>query len=261
MKEETSHSSEQLISWFKSSALLLLVVAGLWQLVTWMGLSNTLPIKHVRIEGSLNYVTQEEVSEALSGVVETGYFSMNTDEIVKQVTDIEWVKQARIRRVWPDTIVLSVVEQHPAATWNKTKLLNADGEVFEPIFDKASLNLPSLSGINSDSKSVLAELQRIDLSVKSIGLSVKQLALAEHGSWDAVMSNGVRIKAGNQLPEQKISKSLMLLSSLDGDLLEHLNEVDLRYPNGVAVTWKDGYVLGKSTGKELVVKNNQLAKG
>lgn len=254
---------EQYTPWAKKGLLFLIVALSVLQLVTWLGKPSTMPIKHVRIGGELKYVTREEISESLSQLVDTGYFSMDTDGIIKQVTAIEWINKARIRRVWPDTIVLTLDEHQPAAVWNEKALLNVNGEVFTPIFDQTLLALPSLSGIDSNSQKVLAELRKINQSIKSIGLEVSVLNLAEHGSWSAAMSNGIKISIGHQSPEKKIHKSLKLLASLEGSLVEHLDEIDLRYPNGVSVTWKDGYKFGEPMAQvsTLKLRKDQPTKG
>jgi len=263
MKSVVGSLFKQYEPWAKKGLLLMIVAIGVWQLTTWLGKSSTMPIKHVRIGGELNHVTREEISTSLLQLVETGYFAMNTDEIIKKVTAIEWVNKARVRRVWPDTIVLILEEQQPVAVWNETALLNLHGEVFKPIFNKGLMALPSLSGIDSKSQKVLAELRKVNQSIKSIGVEVSVLNLAEHGSWSAMMSNGIKISVGHQSPEKEISKSLKLLASLEGSLIEHLDEIDLRYPNGVSVSWKDGYKFGESAAQiaTLIWKKDQPTKG
>jgi cell division protein FtsQ len=257
MRELAGNLLEQSKSWAKSGVLLLLTVIIVWQLTAWLGKPTTMPIKHVRIGGELNYVAHEDISTSLSSLVQTGYFSMNTADIINKLTDIEWIKKAHIRRVWPDTILLIVEEQRPVAVWNETALLNVNGEIFKPEFDNSSLQLPRLSGVDDHSKVVLAEQKKIDQSINILDLSVEKLTLAEHGSWSAVLSNGVKIKAGYELPEKKISKSLLLLASIEGGLIEHLDEVDVRYPNGVAVTWKAGYKFDEAMVKKATLAMNK----
>lgn len=260
MRELTANFFEQSKPWARNGLFLLLVVIGIWQCLAWLSKPTTMPIKHVRVGGELNHVAREEISASLSQLVDTGYFAMDTGEILKQVTGIEWVNKARLRRVWPDTIVLLIEEQQPVAVWNETALLNINGEVFRPEFDKALMALPSLTGIDTNSQKVLAELKKIEQSLKGLDVSVKTLNLAEHGSWSALMSNGTKIKVGDQLPEQKMTKSLKLLASLEGNLIEHLDEIDLRYPNGMAVKWANGYKFSELKAA-VTLKKDQPIKG
>jgi len=257
MRELRSILIEHSRAWMKSTAVLLLMICSVGLLMAWLDKPTTMPIKQVRIEGSLNYITHDEISQSLSQLVQTGYFSMDADAIIKKVTAIEWVDKAQVRRVWPDMLVLSLQEQQAVAVWNETALLNPRGDIFQPEFGAALLALPHLSGIDNDSKKLLDEQEKINRSIDSTGVSIKRLNLAEHGSWSAVMSNGIKIKAGNQRPDQKISKSLILLASLEGNLIEQIELIDLRYPNGMAVSWKGGYEFNGLSIKTAVIAMNK----
>jgi len=205
-----------------------------------------LPIKHVRIEGTFKYVTRAEVSKPLSSVVQTSYFGMDAGAITEKVASLEWVKAAKVRRVWPDEIIVSFEEQRPVAIWNERALLNADGEIFKPSFDSAKLELPYLYGVDNKSAVVLKKQEAIQALLAELELSAVHVDLAEHGNLSVVISSGASIKVSHELAEKKIKKSLMALASLKGNLIEHVKTIDLRYPNGMAVTWVDGYVLGQS---------------
>jgi hypothetical protein len=59
---------------------------------------------------------------------------------------------------------------------------------------------------------------------------------------------------------KKITKSLTLLASIDKGFIEHLDEVDLRYPNGMAVKWVDGYQFNDVKAAQAL-KKDQPTKG
>ena len=247
MKDLAVDALTSYMTTIKTVLFILLIGFAIWQLQQWMTMPDTLPIKQVRIEGELKNLSHEEVSGALSKLVQTGYFALDSRAIVNKVTDLGWVYEARIRRIWPDTIELSIREQTPVAVWNKEKLLNEKGELFDATLNEALMQLPALSGIDSDSRAVLAEQQRINKSLSRSALTVKQLNLAEHGSWSMQLSNGIKVKAGRLTSKGMIAKSLNVLASLEGNLVERVKTLDLRYPNGVSVVWKEGYEAGSST--------------
>ncbi len=263
MRESVVMMYQRLSTQINALVVVLLFVAGLWQLQQWLQQPTTMPIKHVRIEGELRHVSKAVISKSLETLVRAGYFSMDNEAILAKLTELEWVADAHIRRVWPDTVVLSFNEQAAIAVWNVEQLLNEHGEVFKPEMTQTLLELPHLSGRVEDNKAVLDEQQRINLAINELGLSVTRLDLAEHGRWSVELSNGMLVKAGKQRPAQRISKSLSVLSSLEGDLLVHIKSIDLRYPNGVAVVWHDGYQLSRSKGKteSLSLKKQRLIKG
>jgi len=263
MRESAEMIYQRLSTQIKYLAMLLLLIVGLWQLQEWLQQPTTMPIKHVRIEGELRHVSKEAVSNSLATLVKTGYFAMDSERILAKLIELEWVADARVLRVWPDTIVLSFNEQNPVAVWNDEQLLNDVGGVFQPEMTQDLLTLPHLSGRDDNNKTVFQAQQRINAAIKVLGLTVARLELANHGSWSIGLSNGVMIKAGKQQPIKKISKSLTILSSLDGDLLTHIVSIDLRYPNGMAVIWRDDYKWGKSTASAdlATLKKQRLIKG
>ena len=250
-------------TFIRGALLLLLLSTAVWQTFQWMAQPNSMPIKHVRIEGVFRNLPQEEISSAISTLVQTGFFAVNNSAIINEVTKLEWVNKASIRRVWPDTLVLFVEEQVPVATWNETKLLNSRGETFKPSLPRRLFDLPNLSGADNQGKQVLTVFQGLNDSINELDLTVQQLDLAKHGSWSVVLSNGIEIKVGNQIPEKKIAKSLKVLASFEGELIEHAKELDLRYPNGVSVVWRQGYVIGQPNENQqsFTVKKDRSKKG
>lgn len=217
--------------------LLLLGLLG-WQTQQWMAKSSTMPIKTVRIEGDLKHIDQTSVIRAVATLVKTGYFVIDKAAIISRLTELEWVQYASIRRIWPDTISISIQEQHPIAVWNKTYLLNNKAELFHVELTPALKELPRLSGKDSESGRVLSVMEKTNESIADLGLSVHKLNLAEHGSWDLKLNNGLSFKAGQQSPEKSVSKSIRVLAALDKQLLERADAIDMRYPNGVAIAWK-----------------------
>ncbi|MGQ0590781.1 MAG: cell division protein FtsQ/DivIB [Sphingosinicella sp.] len=60
-----------------------------------------------------------------------------------------WIREARVSRRWPDTLVVDVVERRPAAIWQHNRELNlidAEGVVLEPVRLDAMPELPLVVG-------------------------------------------------------------------------------------------------------------------
>lgn len=223
---------------FKWMMSLVMLFALLWSAVDWLHKPQTLPIKHVRVKGELKHVSYQQITDTLSLLVQTGYFSMNTRAIVNALENLEWVQKASIRRIWPDTIALNLIEQQPLVVWNKKHLLNDEGQIFSPVLNDNLLKKPHLNGSDGQNQSVLQTYLTINKEVADIGVSITRLTLAEHGGWSLVLSNGIRVEVGHQNPVPLVIKGLRLLTSLEGERLNTVQKIDLRYPNGLAVAWK-----------------------
>lgn len=60
-----------------------------------------------------------------------------------------WIREARVSRRWPDTLVVDVVERQPAAIWQHNRELNlidSEGVVLEPVRLDAMPELPLVVG-------------------------------------------------------------------------------------------------------------------
>lgn len=60
-----------------------------------------------------------------------------------------WVKEARISRRWPDTLVVDVIERRPMAIWQNNQqlsLIDGEGVVLEPVRLESMPDLPLLIG-------------------------------------------------------------------------------------------------------------------
>ena len=75
-----------------------------------------------------------------------GFFNLDVDAVRIALLAEPWVNDVTVKRIWPDSIHVTVIEQLPAARWKEKGLLNTAGQYFEP--DAASIpsNLPLLSG-------------------------------------------------------------------------------------------------------------------
>ena len=254
MDKLMSDSMQQLYKWL---ALMTVLCALLWSLFSWMNNPNTLPIKFVRIEGQLTHISKESVSKAISNLVESGFFAVNTQQMIAKLESLEWVKKVKVSRVWPDTISLGITEQTARAYWNKSYLLNEDGVVIKPELVDMVEPLPQLAGEDAKSVDVYSSFKRINASLKGFNQSIVALSTSAHGSWSAMTKSGVSIAIGSSDPLEKIVSGIQLLSAVNRDVLGRIKQIDMRYPNGVAVVWKQGEEL---SGKGIVNKEMQLAK-
>lgn len=60
-----------------------------------------------------------------------------------------WIRDARVSRRWPDTLVVDVIERQPAAIWQnggRLSIIDAEGVVLEPVRVEAMPELPLVMG-------------------------------------------------------------------------------------------------------------------
>lgn len=109
------------------SVVFVLVVAGGWQITR----SPLLDVDRVELRGARHTVAAEVLGVAGLG---DGAFMSSVDETAaaRRVAGLPWVRSARVRRQWPNTVVVTVRERTPVASVSrlgKWALVDAEGRV------------------------------------------------------------------------------------------------------------------------------------
>jgi cell division protein FtsQ len=149
---------------------------------------------------------------------------------------------------------LEVEEQVAVSYWNHASFINNKGVVFKPDYVDENLDLPILLGINDKSPTtrieMLAVLKRLQVLLNEYELSVVQLELKPRGVWDILLENGISVALGAQPLEDKVHRLGAIFSQGSGIDLATVKRIDARYPNGVAVEWKEKIMLaGRGSAK------------
>lgn len=219
-----------------------LVFAGfVWMGMSWLGSPQNWPIQHVRIEGELHHTDRASMARNLEVQLQKGFFAMDNRAVVQAAEQLPWIRKAHVQKVWPDTLVLSVEEQVPVAHWNQTDLLSEYGQRFTPDSTEGVGSLPKLMGVNGHEKQVLQVYAEVVTPLAELGLQLESLAKSDHGAWHAKLDNGLVIQIGQKHPVGPLLQTISQLKQLGEQRFQNIQQVDMRYPNGVAIAWKKGY--------------------
>lgn len=217
----------------------LLILASLAAAVLLIGaLRNVeiLPIKRIFIEGELLQLDKSDLQKRVIGEVGGGFFGVDVDAVRDSLIAIPWIEEASVRRVWPDALKVVVDEQTPAARWNDAGLLNTRGDYFAPQRSLPPLNLPRLEGPEEER---VAVLEKFDLLTRSYGLDVSHLRLTGRRSWSLELHGGLRVVIGRVAFEERVARLIEVVLPHLGESLAGVEEIDMRYPNGFAVRWRE----------------------
>ncbi|UTM57702.1 cell division protein FtsQ/DivIB [Photobacterium sp. CCB-ST2H9] len=230
-------------SQWRGLSFLALVIAGMiWLFVSvmhWMTDANRMPLSQLIIQGDLEHLTTEQVRQ---GILKMGALSsfmlQDVDEIQYTLESLPWVAQASVRKQWPDTVKVYLVEHRPAAVWNDKFLVNQQGLVFEaPASDVSGESLVTLEGPDGSSEEMLKTWREMQPELQRGGLEIVRLSLNQRRSWRIWLSNGIRLELGREARLERIKRFLWLYPELEqqGKAIDY---VDLRYDTGVAVGWQ-----------------------
>lgn len=197
-----------------------------------------MPIRYVRVGGIFQHLGKEEIKNILLPQVSTDFISADMKAIQDAVLSLPWVSRAEVKRIWPDAVDIVVYEQTPYVRWGEKSLLNEHGDVFSPENISEFGSLPLLSGPARQEKKLLNKMKelRTVLSKKSFDLSA--LTLNERRSWKMTLDNGMQFHLGRSDPALIIKRFMKTLTLLGEERINAISVIDMRYPNGFALTWK-----------------------
>lgn len=198
-----------------------------------------LRLKAVHVEGASPMATADIVRAA--GVYkDQPLFGMDLEALRQRVEKVGWVKEARVVRLLPDTLVLSVVERRQMAVWQHNGRAMVIDERGRPIPEADAGRFPNLplivgAGANEASPSILPVIAQRPRLMSRLDAVVR----VDGRRWDLRMKDGSLI----QLPAVGEEEALMQLEQLDlrSRILElGFERIDLRNPDVVAVRPRQG---------------------
>lgn len=204
-------------------------------LVGWKLLS--LPVNRVAITGDLAHVSRDALTARISDAVSGGFLSLDLDEVRGPIEALPWVHRVIVRRQWPDSIEVRVVEQRAIAHWGDDAYLNHAGEVFTPLDATAIPGLPRLSGPAGSHVSVMEQYRLVQERLQSLGLRVSALAMDQRGGLRAQLDSGGELVLGREDISERLDRlETIYRTELQGRAFAR---VDLRYSHGAAIAWRE----------------------
>ncbi|MBV53063.1 MAG: hypothetical protein CL816_03240 [Coxiellaceae bacterium] len=219
-------------------SLLPLVALGSIALIGHIKHSEYFTVHSVKVMGDIGQVDQAQLQSTIVGTVHGTFFTVDIARCQQAITELAWVKEVNVRRVWPDTLVVRITENQPLAHWGKNKILVDSGELL-PNYSSELVGVPVFTGPTNSSGRVYAMYQKLSSQLASIQLQVGDLALTPRGEWQLTTSAGMVVKLGHDHVVRRLERFTELYPTLVEERSGVISEVDLRYRNGVAVRWVD----------------------
>jgi cell division protein FtsQ len=227
--------------------ILVALAVSAWQLVE-RAPAEVMPIRHVEIEGSFVQLSRQDIQQQLGPVLTGDYFTADIELVRQALLTMPWVQDASIRRQWPSTLRIKVIERRAVAYWSDDALLSDRGELFRPETIDREMPMPVISGPEGLHHKVWAFLVKLHTDLSALGLSVNELALDERRSWSMLLSNGVELRLGRNDTERRIQRFVKVFSMQNAPNIDDIEYIDLRYPNGFAMKSKTSNEKGNDAG-------------
>ncbi|MFI4954424.1 MAG: cell division protein FtsQ/DivIB [Gammaproteobacteria bacterium] len=214
--------------------LILIMIAG-GITVGYVYQNELLPVKQIQIDGELQRIDMQDVEQILLPYVQHGLLGIDVMAIQQSLMGVPWVAQARVSRMWPDTVHIWLAEPQPVAVWANNGVVSQEGIVYYLPAGAELPNLPVFEGLEGQSPIMLEHYQQMQSVLASQNLNIVRLVLTPRGAWELELDNGIVVRLGQSEPLERLQRFLTVYPELISDPNQHIEYVDLRYPNGLAV--------------------------
>jgi cell division protein FtsQ len=198
-----------------------------------------LPVEKIDVANTLQRVTTQEIMAAAAPALESSFLSVDLADIRRRVADIDWVDTVTLQRIWPDTLRITITEHLAAARWGVNGLLNTKGELFAEDVRREYLELPKLDGPEGSHRRVAEAYLAVRDRLAKANLTLNVIRMDATGSFSIELAGGVTVRIGRDEFDERIDRLFSVaVPSLETDL-NRIAYIDLRYPNGFAVGWRE----------------------
>jgi len=196
---------------------------------------NFCALKTLQIQSRFEHLSAEQIRAAIKSELAAGFFGLDLVAIRTQLKALPWVAQVEVRKHWPDTVMIRLVERVAIARWGTDGLLDNKGEVFHVSGAGAMHGLVHLSGPDSRRQELVSFYRSTEPMLRNLSLHMTKARFSKRGALSVQLSDASKIILGREqqmLRWQRFVENLPTLRAKNQGL--RLLEIDLRYTNGLA---------------------------
>lgn len=226
---------------FLLTVLCTVFVSG-WVVLGWMEDAQRLPLSKLVLTGERHYTRNDDIRQSILALGAPGTFMTQDVNIIQsQIERLPWIKQASVRKQWPDELKIHLVEYVPIARWNDQHMVDADGNTFSIPTGRANKQvLPMLYGPEGSASEVLQGFRDMGQVLAKDRFTLKEAAMTARRSWQLTLNHDIKLNLGRGDTIKRLARFVELYPVLqqqaqtDG---KRISYVDLRYDSGAAVGW------------------------
>lgn len=230
------------------AAALLLGVFVLLALVSatrWVALQPSFDIQGISVRGDLAHNNIPSMRANVLPQVRGTFFTLDLPSIREAYESMPWVRQAVVRREFPNRLRVELQEHQPVAYWGaegESRMLNSFGEVFDANIDEVEPNtLPRLAGPAGQGLQVWDMYQTLLAPLNRVGMELVQVELSARGNWRIGLESGARLELGSGDKTAVLQRTERFLQTLPAVTQRYgrnagtLEYADLRYEQAYAL--------------------------
>ena len=196
-------------------------------------------ISDIRLgQKSLNVNEAEIFKVAEKYLKNKSFFNINLDYLKNSIEKVAWVKNAYIRRSYPNEVIIFIEEYTPVAVWNNDSYISENGYIFSA--NKIEKKLPKISSYSNRNIIIFEYFSLISDGIRKNKLNDKILLIKENEirSLTVLLESNIAIKFGSKNIEERIGIFFKAYKTLNTSDLKKIRYIDMRYSNGFSIGWK-----------------------
>ena len=220
-----------------STTLLLIVPVVI--AIYWIANMGLQPLEQISVSGDMGHVAKQQLQQLITPHTHDGYFGVDVASLRDSLREVPWIRAASVRRVWPNGLEVEVKEHNPQARWRSGELLSVTGQRFQPPPQSIPDGLPWLDGPAGTSQRVLQQYRQFADVLATTGLGIYALTVDQRGSWRVILDNRLELLLGRKRMAQRLWRLARVYTAMVKPRVVDIQQVDLRYSNGFALSWRD----------------------
>lgn len=199
----------------------------------WYGFDaiSSQPIRRVDFAGDLQRISRADLEAFARGVEGASPSGASLAAVREAARRIAWVRDATVRRRFPDAVEVTFETHEPLARWGEGGLVSARGELFAAEYEGF---LPKFAGPQAGAAQMAREYAAIRDALAPLSSAVTELRLSPRGAWHVGLESGLQIELGRGDIAARLARFVAVWPQLASRGVES-RHADLRYANGFAL--------------------------
>ncbi|KUJ74738.1 hypothetical protein AVO42_04940 [Thiomicrospira sp. XS5] len=207
-------------------------------ITAWVAFSPARVITEVQLNGDLERLKPAEIEALVSPYVGQSFWRIDLERLHADILHLDWVYKVKVKRRWPNKLILEITEQKPVARWSEDGLLNQEGDIFYPYDIDSFQRMVVLDGSAIQSRALLQKLQVFQDAFSRLDWTIDSMMAQPDGVWRIHFLSGATLLLDNEDWQGKLDRFIRAYPKTQQDLRKFAHVFDLRYSNGFVIKQK-----------------------
>ncbi|MBC7489376.1 MAG: FtsQ-type POTRA domain-containing protein [Glaciimonas sp.] len=219
-------------------------------------LTSPINLKKIIIRGDFIHHSASFFGINIIPNIKGNFFTINLSTTRLALESLPWIRNATVKRVFPNQIEIYLQEHKPVAIWGSRddfKMINVDGVIFDSgMEDDESDKLPQFTGPEGQSNLMLSMYLKLNTILTPLKVKLTKIELSSRGSWTAMLEGGAQLELGRGSSDvilermKQFAGTLSMVTTNFNKNITALQYADLRHVNGYALKINGITTLGHS---------------